>query len=240
MESVIMEIRAGVGGQEAALFVNDLFNMYSKYAQKKNWKQKTLSFHPTELGGLKEIVFELKGEDVFSKMRYEAGVHRIQRIPATEKSGRIHTSTASVAVLPKPKETEININPQDLRIETFKSSGAGGQYVNKRMTAVRITHIPTGLVVSSQSERNLAQNRENALSVLKARLFEKSRLSQEEKLAKDRKKQIGWAKRAEKIRTYNFPQNRVTDHRIKKSWHNLEKIMEGKLDPIISTLEKKL
>jgi peptide chain release factor 1 len=235
-QSVIVEIRAGTGGEEAALFAADLFKMYSKYADSKKWKKNVLDCHYSDLGGIKEIIFELKDGDVFSQMQYEGGVHRVQRIPETEKSGRIHTSTATVAVLPKPKKTEIKINPNDLKIETYKASGPGGQYVNKRMTAVRITHLPTGMVVTSQTERNLQQNKENAISILAARLLEKKEMRELEKLSEERKSQIKWAKRAEKIRTYNFPQNRVTDHRIKKSWHNLEEIMEGKLDPVIESL----
>ena len=194
--------------------------------------------HQTELGGFKEVIFELKNGEVYSKMKYEAGVHRVQRIPKTEKTGRIHTSTATVAILPKPKKTEIKIRSEDLKIDFYRASGPGGQYVNKRMTAVRITHLPTGLVVTSQTERSQAQNKENALSILEARISEKIREKEEMKLSKERKTQIGWAKRAEKIRTYNFPQDRLTDHRIKKSWHNLEEIIEGKLEPIILDLEK--
>ena len=238
--SVIMEIRAGAGGREAALFAADLSKMYSKYAASQNWKQKILDSHLTELGGIKQITFEINGEDVFSKMKYEAGVHRVQRIPETEKSGRIHTSTATVAVLPKPKSTEIKIRPDQLKIDFFRASGPGGQYVNTRDTAVRITHIPTGLVVTSQTERNQLQNKENALSILSARLLEKKQTEEISKLGGERKAQIGWAMRAEKIRTYNFPQDRVTDHRIKKKWHNIEDIMDGKLDKMIRTLQKNL
>jgi len=240
MESIIFEIRAGVGGEEAALFARDLFRMYSKYAQIEGWQQKILDSHPTDLGGVKEIIFKLEGEDVFSKMKYEAGVHRVQRIPKTEKTGRIHTSTVSVAVLPMPKGAEIKINPQDLKIDFYKASGPGGQYVNKRMTAVRITHLPTGIVVTSQTERSQQQNKENAISILEAKLFEKKKKEEIEKLGKERKNQIGWAKRAEKIRTYNFPQDRVTDHRIKKTWRNIENILEGKLTSIIEELRKKI
>lgn len=235
--SVIVEIRAGAGGEEAALFVGDLFKMYSKYAQLQGWGQKTLDSRPSELGGFKEIVFELKDGDVFSKMQFEGGVHRVQRIPETEKQGRVHTSTASVAVLLKPKETEMKLNPADLKIDVYKSSGPGGQYVNKRMTAVRITHLPSLLVVTSQTERNLQQNKINAISILGARLLEKKIMDEEEKMGDKRKTQIGRAKRAEKIRTYNFPQDRITDHRIKKSFHNIEKIMEGELDSIIDSLQ---
>ncbi len=235
-----MEIRAGAGGEEAALFAAKLFKMYSKYALLQEWIIKTLDSHKTELGGFKQITFELKGEDVFSKMKYEAGVHRVQRIPETEKSGRIHTSTASVAVLPKPKTTEINIRPDEIKIDYYRASGPGGQYVNKRETAVRITHLPTGLVVTSQTERNQLQNKENALSILSARLLERKQEQEMSKLGGERKAQIGSAMRAEKIRTYNFPQDRITDHRIKKKWHNIEDIMEGRMDKMIKTLQKNL
>jgi len=256
--AVIIEIRAGTGGQEAALFAGNLFRMYSKYAIYKNWKEKILDSHPTGLGGFKEIIFELntsspktvrqnraiarqeEDKDIFSKMKYEAGVHRVQRIPETEKSGRIHTSTATVAVLLKPKATEVKIKPNEIKTDFYHSSGPGGQNVNKRMTAVRITHLPTGLIVASQNERNQLQNKENALSILAARILEKKETESQAKIGDKRKAQIGWAKRAEKIRTYNFPQNRVTDHRIKKSWHNIEEVMEGKLDKIIGDLQKNL
>lgn len=236
-QAIIVEIRAGAGGEEAGLFVADLFKMYSKYSQLQGWRQKILDSSPTEVGGFKEIVFELKNGNVFSKMQCEAGVHRVQRIPSTEKSGRIHTSTATVAVLPEPKKAEIKINPGDLKIDSYHSSGPGGQYVNKRMTAVRVTHLPTGLVVTSQNERSLLQNKENALSVLGARLLEKKQTEETDKIGGKRRTQIGGAKRAEKIRTYNFPQDRVTDHRIKKSFHNIEGIMEGELEPIIKSLQ---
>jgi peptide chain release factor 1 len=234
--AVIVEIRAGTGGKEAALFVADLFKMYSKYAQLQGWKQKVLDSNPTGIGGFKEIIFELKSGDVFSKMKWEGGVHRVQRIPTTEKSGRVHTSTASVAVLPKPEKTEFKIKPSDLKLDVYKSSGPGGQYVNKRETAVRITHLPTGLVVTSQTERNLLQNKENALVILEARLLEKKETEETEKTGDSRRTQIGQAKRAEKIRTYNFPQDRLTDHRIKKSFHQLEKILNGELEPIAEAL----
>jgi len=239
-QSVIVEIRAGAGGGEAAIFVADLFKMYSKYADSHGWKKKTLDSNRTELGGIKEIIFELSGKGAFSQLEYEGGVHRVQRIPVTEKSGRIHTSTASVAVLSKPKKTEIKINPADLKIDVYKSSGPGGQYVNKRETAVRITHLPTQLVVTSQTERNLLQNKENAMAILEARLLAKKEEQELEKIGENRKIQIGQAKRAEKIRTYNFPQDRVTDHRIKKSWHSIEKIMAGELEPLINALAQAL
>lgn len=239
VDSLIVEIRAGAGGDEAALFAANLFRMYSKYARHQGWKQKILDSRPTELGGFKEIIFELKNSDVFSKMRYEAGVHRVQRIPITEKSGRIHTSTASVAVLPKPKEAKIRIKPDDLKIDFYRASGPGGQYVNRRETAVRITHLPSGIVVTSQTERNQLQNRENAMKILQARLFERNRIEREQKISGERKIQIGRMMRAEKIRTYNFPQDRITDHRIKKSFHNIEEILDGKLDSIFKALQKK-
>ncbi len=236
--STIIEIRAGTGGEEAALFAGDLFRMYSKYADSQGWRQKILDSHLSELNGFKEIIFELNGNGAFNKMKNEAGVHRIQRIPETEKSERIHTSTATVAVLPKPKSTEIKIKPDEIRVDYYRSSGAGGQNVNKRETAVRITHLLTGLVVTSQTERNQLKNKENALSILSARLLEKKSQEQYSKIADKRKTQIGQAKRVEKIRTYNFPQDRVTDHRVKKSWHNIEEIMKGKIDKIIETLTK--
>lgn len=235
-EAVLVEIRAGVGGEEAALFVADLFRMYSKFAESQGWKQKILDSRPTSLGGFKEIIFELSNNEVFSKMQYEGGVHRVQRIPVTEKTGRIHTSTASVAILPKPKTVTIKIRPQDLKIDFYRASGPGGQYVNRRETAVRITHLPSGIVVTSQTERNQLQNKENAMKILEARLLEKKEMEELEKIHGKRKAQIKWAKRAEKIRTYNFPQDRITDHRIKKSWHNIEEIMAGKLEPIVQAL----
>lgn len=239
-KSVIVEIRAGTGGEEAALFAADLFRMYSRYALSQNWQKKTLDSRPTELAGFKEVIFELSDSNVFSKMKHEGGVHRVQRIPETEKSGRIHTSTATVAVLAKPKRAEIKINPQDLKIDFYRASGPGGQYVNRRETAVRITHLPSNLVVTSQTERNQLTNKENAMSILQARLLEKKLKTEQEKIGKTRKTQIGWAKRPEKIRTYNFPQNRVTDHRIKKSWQKLKQILEGELDPLVKALKQGL
>jgi len=235
-QSAIIEIRAGTGGDEAALFAGDLYRMYSKYAYLQDWKQKILDSHPTELGGFKEVIFEIDG-DVFAKLKNEGGVHRVQRIPKTEKSGRVHTSTATVAVLVKPKLSEIKIKPDEIRIDFFRSSGAGGQNVNKRETAVRITHLPTGISVASQTERNQAQNKENAMAILSAKIIGMKKEETESQLGGKRNDQIGGAKRAEKIRTYNFPQDRVTDHRLKKSWHNIEEIMEGKLDKIIESLQ---
>ena len=239
-DSVIMEIRAGVGGEEAALFAQDLFRMYSKYAENKNWKVKILDSRPSDLGGLKQIIFQIKGKDVLSKLKYEGGVHRVQRIPKTEKGNRIHTSTCSVAVLSEPQEAQIKISPSEIKMEFFKASGPGGQYVNKRQTAVRITHLPTGLVVSSQSQRNLEANKKAALSILEAKLFEIEKGKTESEIKEKRRSQIGSSERAEKIRTYNFPQDRVTDHRIKKSWHNIEKILNGDLSPIIKKLQRNL
>jgi peptide chain release factor 1 len=237
--SAIMEIRAGAGGDEAALFAADLYKMYSKYAESQGWQAKLLDSHPIGIGGFKEIIFELKG-DSYGKIKHEGGVHRVQRIPETEKLGRVHTSTVSVAVLPKPKKQEIKIKPDQLKIDVFRSPGPGGQNVNKRETAVRITHLPTGLAVESHTERNQLQNKENAMAILSARLLEKREEEAAQKIGGKRKEQIGKAMRAEKIRTYNFPQDRITDHRIKKSWHGIEEIMSGKLDKIISTLQKEL
>jgi peptide chain release factor 1 len=236
--AVIVEVRAGTGGEEAALFAGGLFRMYSKYGQLQGWQQRILDSHSTGLGGFKEIIFEFKNGDIFSKMKYEGGVHRVQRIPQTEKSDRVHTSTASVAVLPKPKKTAVKIKPEELKVDFYRASGPGGQYVNKRETAVRITHLPTGLVVTSQTERNQLKNKENALTILEARLLKKRETETAERFGDKRKTQIGKAKRSEKIRTYNFPQDRVTDHRIKKTFHNIEGIMDGKLDKIIESLKK--
>jgi len=238
-QSVIIEIRAGTGGDEAGLFAADLYRMYSKFAQSKGWKQKVLDSNSSTIGGYKEIVFELLGTGTYNEMQNEGGVHRVQRVPKTEKQGRVHTSTVTVAVLLKPKKTEINISPSDLEIGTYKASGPGGQYVNKVESAVRILHKPSGLVVTSQSQRNQLQNKENAMSLLAARLLQKQEEEDLSKLTEERRDQIGWAKRSEKIRTYNYAQNRITDHRINKSWHNLETIVEGDLEPIIKAFKKK-
>ncbi len=236
--AAIVEIRAGAGGDEAGLFVSNLYRMYSKFAASKGWKLKTLDSHATEIGGFKEIIFELKNGDPFSQMKFEGGVHRVQRIPSTEKSGRIHTSTASVAVLPKPKKSSMKIRSDDLKIDTYRASGPGGQYVNRRETAIRITHLPTGLVVTSQNERSQLQNKENAMSILEAKLEELKEEQELKKMETERKSQIKKARRVDKVRTYNFPQDRVTDHRIKKSFHHIEKILDGNLDPVIKALEK--
>lgn len=237
-QSVIVEIRAGTGGDEAGLFARDLYRMYSKYAASEGWGQKVLDSNPSDVGGFKEIIFELSGSGAYDQLQNEGGVHRVQRIPKTEKQGRVHTSTVTVAILLKPKKTEININPSDLRIDTYKSSGPGGQYVNKTESAIRITHIPSGVVVTSQSERNQFQNKENAMNILAAKLLQAQEESDLSKLTEERRSQIGWAKRAEKTRTYNYPQNRITDHRIGKSWHNLEKIVDGNLEPIVKAFKK--
>ncbi len=234
--AVIIEIRAGTGGQEAALFARNLFDMYAKFASQKGFKQTLLDINETDLQGIKTVVFLLEGEGVFQKLQYEGGVHRVQRIPLTEKSGRVHTSTASVAVLAKPQKAQITINPSDLEVETYNSSGPGGQNVNKRQTAVRILHKPSGIVVTSQTSRSQQQNRELAIAQLEARLLQFRQEAQQEKLAGTRKTQIGTSERAEKIRTYNFPQDRVTDHRISRSWHNINAIFEGNLDEIAEAL----
>lgn len=234
--NVIMEIRAGTGGEEAALFAADLFKMYSKYAEKKGWKVEIANFNETDLGGFKEIVFFIKGKDAFRRLKYESGVHRVQRIPVTESGGRIHTSAATVVVLPEIEEVEIEIKPEDLKIETFRASGKGGQYVNKTESAVRIIHIPTGITVSCQNERSQYQNKQTALKILRARLYQFYKEKTQKEISIERKKQIGTGDRSEKIRTYNFPQNRVTDHRINYTSYRLDEILNGDLDEIINKL----
>ncbi len=237
-KGVIMEIRAGTGGEEAAIFAADLFRMYTKYAQSQGWGFSILDSSHTTLGGFKEIILEINGPAAFEELRNESGVHRVQRIPRTEKNGRVHTSTATVAVLPKIEAIEIKLNPADLKIDVTRSSGPGGQNVNKLETAVRVTHLPTGLVVFCQNERSQSQNREKALEILRARLYNLKQQEQLLQVGVERRQQIGGAERAEKVRTYNFPQNRITDHRVGKSWHNLENIIEGKLEPIIQAFRK--
>jgi peptide chain release factor 1 len=235
-KDVIMEIRAGTGGDEAALFAADLFRMYSRYAQEKRWDIDIIDVSEGAGGGYKEIIFEVKGKNAFSRLKYERGVHRVQRVPVTEASGRIHTSTATVAVLPEADEVDIDISPDDLRIDIFHSSGAGGQNVNKVATAVRITHIPTGTVVVCQDERSQLRNRQKAMIVLRSRLLDAERRKQEEEIIEERRSQVGTGERAEKIRTYNYPQDRVTDHRIGQNFHNLPGIMEGNIDDIVDAL----
>ncbi len=235
-KDIIMEIRAGAGGDEAGLFAADLFRMYSRYAQANGWGIDIINLNESGIGGFKEIIFEVKGKGAFSRLKYESGVHRVQRVPTTESSGRIHTSTATVAVLPKAEEVDISINPDDLKVDIFHSGGAGGQNVNKVATAVRITHLPTGMIVTCQDERSQLQNKLRAMSVLRTRLLDIERREQEEKITSTRRSQVGTGDRAEKIRTYNFPQDRVSDHRINMTLHNLPQIMEGKLDEVIDAL----
>lgn len=235
-KGVIMEIRAGAGGEEAALFAADLFRMYTKYAERKGWKYELMGSHPTDMGGFKEIAFALSGEGAYSRLKFESGVHRVQRIPVTESGGRIHTSTATVAVLPEADEVEVEIDPDELVIETFCASGPGGQHVNKTESAVRITHIPTGVVVSCQDEKSQHKNRERAMRVLRARLLKLAQEAQHREVAEMRRSQVGTGDRSERIRTYNFPQTRVTDHRIGLTLHKLDAVLEGDLDEIIDAL----
>jgi peptide chain release factor 1 len=238
-KDVIVEIRAGAGGGEASLFAGDLFRMYSRYAQAKGWQVEVIDSNQSERGGFKELIFEIKGEGAFSRFKHERGVHRVQRVPITEASGRIHTSTTTVAVLPEAEEIELNINPDDIKMEFFHSRGAGGQNVNKVTTAVRITHLPTGIVAACQDERSQIKNRMKAMAVLRARLLDMEQRKQSESIDKERRMQVGSGQRAEKIRTYNFPQNRVTDHRINLSFHNLQQILDGELDEIVEALISK-
>ncbi|MFC2021040.1 peptide chain release factor 1 [Chloroflexota bacterium] len=233
---IIIEIRAGAGGNEAGLFAADLFRMYTRYAQSKNWEVDIINANESGIGGFKEITFEVKGKGAFSRLKYERGVHRVQRVPVTESSGRIHTSTTTVAVLPEADEVEVDVNPGDLRIDIFHSGGAGGQNVNKVATAVRITHIPTGIVTICQDERSQLRNKTKAMAVLRARLLDIERRKQEEEMVKQRRSQVGTGDRSEKIRTYNFPQDRVTDHRIGLTLRNLSRVLEGDFDQIIDAL----
>ncbi|MBU4370255.1 peptide chain release factor 1 [Patescibacteria group bacterium] len=236
-KNAIIEIRAGTGGNEAALFAADLFRMYSRYAERKVWGIYIISSHPTSIGGFKEIIFEIRGQGAYQALKNESGVHRVQRIPETEKSGRLHTSAASVVILPEADLIDINIDPGDLKIDTFRASGHGGQNVQKNETAIRITHLPTDLVVSCQDERSQKQNKERALTVLRSRLLVIEEEKKHKNLKIKRQSHIGTGDRSEKIRTYNFPQDRVTDHRVKKSWHDLEQILNGGLERIIKYLE---
>jgi len=234
--NIIMEIRAGTGGDEAGLFAANLYRMYTRYAQIRNWAVDMVDINQTTIGSIKEVVLEIRGKGAYSRLKYESGVHRVQRVPTTESSGRIHTSTATVAVLPEAEEVEVNINPDEIRTDIFHSGGAGGQNVNKVATAVRITHYPTGIVVICQDERSQLKNRNKAMAVLRAKLLDLERRRQESEISSQRRSQVGAGERVEKIRTYNYPQDRLTDHRIGLSMHNLEKIMEGNLDELFDSL----
>ena len=232
-KNVVLEIRAGTGGDEAALFAAELFRMYSRYAERQGWRVEVLSSNENGIGGIKEVIASIEGRRVYSRLKYESGVHRVQRVPATEASGRIHTSTATVAVLPEAEDVDVQIDAKDLRIDTFCSSGPGGQSVNTTYSAVRITHIPTGLVVSQQDEKSQIKNRAKAMKVLRARLYEMEMRKQQDAIAKDRKSQVGTGERSEKIRTYNFPQSRITDHRINFTTHRLTDVLDGNLAELI-------
>jgi peptide chain release factor 1 len=235
-KDVIMEIRAGAGGDEASLFAQDLFRMYSRYAENQDWKTEVLNTSISPIGGFKEIIFNIRGDKVYSMLKFESGVHRVQRVPQTEASGRIHTSTVTVAVLPEAGEVDIKLDPKDLRIEAFGASGPGGQSVNRNYTAIRITHRPSGMVVSCQDEKSQHRNKDKALKILRSRLLNKAQQEQNAKIAQDRKLQVGTGERSEKIRTYNFPQSRMTDHRLNLSLHKLESVLDGALEDIIQAL----
>ena len=235
-KNVIVEIRGGVGGEEAALFAGDLFRMYTRYAERQGWRVDIVDSNPTTIGGFKEISFTVDGQGAYSKLKYESGTHRVQRVPVTESSGRIHTSAVTVAVLPEAEEVDVEINPNDLRIDTYCASGAGGQYVNRTETAIRITHLPSGIVVQCQDEKSQLKNKEKAMRVLRARVQDLAVREQNDAIAADRKNQVGSGDRSERIRTYNFPQGRVTDHRIGLTLHKLDGVLNGDLDEIISAL----
>ena len=235
-KSVIIEIRGGAGGDEAALFANTLYRMYTMYGEIKNWKSEVLNANATELGGYKEISFSITGEGAYSRLKFESGVHRVQRVPETEAQGRIHTSTVTVAVLPEVEDVEVDINPKDLQIDTYRSGGAGGQHVNKTESAIRITHLPTGIVVECQDERSQYKNKDRAMKILRARLYEKTRAEQEAAISAQRKSQVGTGDRSERIRTYNYPQSRVTDHRIGLTLYKLEAVLNGDLDELVDAL----
>ena len=235
-KDVIIEIRAGAGGDEAGLFGADLYRMYTRYAERQRWKTELLSAHATGVGGYKEVIFGIQGRGAYSRFKFESGVHRVQRVPITESSGRIHTSTATVAVLPEVDDVEVHVDPKDLEIEVYGSSGPGGQHMQKNATAVRITYKPTGMVVACESERSQTQNKLRAMAILRARLYEQERQKQEAQVAAARRSQVGTGERSEKIRTYNFPQNRVTDHRIGLTVHRLPDVLDGNLDPFIEDL----
>ena len=235
-KNVIVEIRGGVGGEEAALFAGDLFRMYSRYAESQGWKINIMDANATEIGGFKEVSFAVEGYGAYSKLKYESGTHRVQRVPVTESGGRIHTSAVTVAVLPEADEVDVDIRNEDLRIDTYRAGGAGGQYVNKTESAIRITHLPTGMVVQCQDEKSQLKNKEKAMRVLRARVLEQARQEQADTIAADRKSQVGSGDRSERIRTYNFPQGRVTDHRIGLTLHKLDAVMDGQLDEILNGL----
>lgn len=235
-KNVIMEIRGGAGGDEAALFAGVLFRMYTRYAESRGWRVEMMDSNATGLGGFKEVVFMIRGQGVYSRLKFESGVHRVQRVPETESSGRIHTSTVTVAVLPEAEEVDVVVNPNDLRIDTYCASGAGGQYVNKTESAVRITHLPTGIVVQCQDEKSQLKNKEKAMTVLRSRILEAAQAEQHAAVAEDRKSQVGTGDRSERIRTYNFPQGRVTDHRIGLTLHKLDAVVDGDLDEVIDAL----
>ena len=239
-KNCIVEIRAGAGGSEAALFAGDLFRMYSRFAENNGWRTEEMSSSPTGIGGFKEIIFNIIGEGVYGKLRYESGVHRVQRVPITESSGRIHTSTVTVAILPEAEEVELEISANDIKIDRFRSTGPGGQSVNTTDSAIRITHIPTGMVVTCQDEKSQHKNKDKALKILRARLLDKAEREKHEELALKRKSQVGTGDRSERIRTYNFPQNRITDHRISLNLHNLEEVLEGNLNDLVVNLSEKL
>jgi len=238
-KNIIVEIRAGAGGEEAALFVSDLFRMYSRFAERNHWKVEVMNSNPTEIGGFKEIIFGISGKNVFGALKQESGVHRVQRIPITESGGRIHTSTVTVAIMPEAEEIEMEINPNDLKIDRFRSTGPGGQSVNTTDSAIRITHLPTGIVVTCQDEKSQHKNKDKALKILRARLFDRLQQEKNKEIEQQRRKQVGTGDRSERIRTYNFPQNRVTDHRLNVSFYNLEEILDGNLFDLVEHFKER-